>query len=217
MLYMMSDAMTALYTSSFYESILNFDAGILLWLQDVLRNDVLNVIMKIITHSVDGGMVWIALTLVLCIFPKTRKMGICAALSLIFSLIVCNGILKNVFQRIRPYEVIQGLSLLAGVDPAGDPSFPSGHTSSSFATSMAIFLASEKKQRIITVWAVVYAALVGFSRLYVGIHYPTDVIVGALVAIGLAFLAAFIGGKLYGLLPEKFKRGWKKKSDTEQK
>lgn len=204
-------AMAALYSGRFYESILSFDAGILLWLQDVLRNDVLDAVMKFITHSVDGGVFWILLTVVLLAVPKTRKWGLCAAMALILSLIVCNGILKNVFQRIRPYEVIAGLELLQGVDPANDPSFPSGHTSSSFASATAIFLASDKKYKVFTVFAIVYAALVGFSRLYVGIHYPTDVIAGALIAIGLAFLAAFLGGRLYDFLADKIKAAKEKK------
>ena len=210
MLYMMSDALTSLYSSSFYESILNFDAGILLWIQDFLRNSVLNVIMLFITHSSDAGLIWLFLTLGLCIHPKTRKLGLCAVLAMIFSLIVCNGILKNVFQRVRPYaevdgiKVIPGLSLLPGVEEAWDYSFPSGHTSYSFSTSVAIFAASEKKHKIITVWLVVFAALVGFSRLYVGIHYPTDVIAAALIATGMACLAAFLGTKLYDFLVIKF-------------
>lgn len=204
--------MAAFYETSFYEAILNWDANILLFLQNNVRNDVLDPIMKAITHSVDKGIFWIVLSVLLLIIPKTRKMGLCSAISLVLSIVICNGILKNVFDRIRPYEVIDGLKCI--VKLADDASFPSGHTSASFASAVAIFLASDRKMKKFTVWAIVYAFIVGFTRLYVGIHYPTDVFVSAFMAIILAVVATLIGEKLYDFLALKFTEMKKKKAEA---
>ena len=203
MLDLMAAAGTAaLYSSDFYQKILSFDASILLNVQEVVRNDILTPIMKFVTMLGDGGVFWIILTVVLLCIPKTRKMGLCSAISLLLSVIVCNLILKNAFARIRPYEVIDGLELI--VKRANDFSFPSGHTSASVASAVALFLASTKKQKPITVWAIPLAALIGFSRIYVGIHYPTDVFVSAVLALIFAAVATVIGTKLYDVLAEKF-------------
>ena len=119
----------ALYASDFYQKVLEFDASILLYVQEIIRNDVLTPIMKFITLLGDGGVFWIVLTVVLLCIPKTRKMGLCSAIALLLSVIICNVILKNAFARIRPYEVIEEIELL--VKRADDWSFPSGHTSAS--------------------------------------------------------------------------------------
>ena len=202
---MITGLLDGLYATEFYQNILEFDTQILIFLQEIIRNDIINPIMKIITRLGDGGVFWILLTVVLLIIPKTRKLGICSAFSLLLSVIICNVVLKNLFGRIRPYEVIDGLYLLTGIKEASDPSFPSGHTSSSFAAALSIFLASTKKQKMFTVWLLILAALISFSRLYIGIHYPTDVFASMVLSIGLAFLGTFLGKKLYDYFSEKEK------------
>ena len=202
---MITGLLDGLYATEFYQNILEFDTQILIFLQEIIRNDIINPIMKIITRLGDGGVFWILLTVVLLIIPKTRKLGICSAFSLLLSAIICNVVLKNLFGRIRPYEVIDGLYLLTGIKEASDPSFPSGHTSSSFAAALSIFLASTKKQKMFTVWLLILAALISFSRLYIGIHYPTDVFASMALSIGLAFLGTFLGKKLYDYFSEKEK------------
>ena len=196
--------MASLYTTDFYQAILNWDAGILLWIQEFIRNDFLTPVMKAITMSVDGGIFWIVLSVILICIPKTRKTGMCSALALVFSVIICNVLLKNLFGRIRPYEVIDGLNLL--VKAADDPSFPSGHTSASFAASVAMLLSSNKKSKPYAIAAVVYAFIVGFTRLYVGIHYPTDVICAAIIASAFAVPATYLGKMLYDKLAEVFRK-----------
>ena len=176
---MITGLLDGLYATEFYQNILEFDTQILIFLQEIIRNDIIN--------------------------PKTRKLGICSAFSLLLSVIICNVVLKNLFGRIRPYEVIDGLYLLTGIKEASDPSFPSGHTSSSFAAALSIFLASTKKQKLFTVWLLILAALISFSRLYIGIHYPTDVFASMALSIGLAFLGTFLGKKLYDYFSEKEK------------
>ena len=90
--------MASLYTTDFYQAILNWDAGILLWIQEFIRNDFLTPVMKAITMSVDGGIFWIVLSVILICIPKTRKTGMCSALALVFSVIICNVLLKNLLK-----------------------------------------------------------------------------------------------------------------------
>ena len=182
--------------------ILEFDSTILLWIQDVVRNPVLDVIFKFITHLGDGGVFWISLSLILCIFKKTRKAGIFALFALLFSVIVNNAILKNVIGRIRPYEIIAGLDCI--IKHAKDASFPSGHTGSSFAAGVVFLKELPKKYSIP---AFIMAVLISLSRLYVGIHYPTDVIAGAITGAALGILACVIGNLIINKIREKHPEG----------
>lgn len=173
------------------------DCNILLWIQEHLRCDFLNVIMKFITSLGNAGIIWIILTIIMLITPKYRKAGFASAVSLLFSLLVINLFMKNWIARVRPYEVISGLELLVG--KATDWSFPSGHASSSFASACCILFTGYRKEGIA---ALILAFLIGFSRLYVGIHYPSDVLCGALLGLGFAIMASFIVNKIY----KKFSR-----------
>lgn len=159
---------------------------ILLWIQEYIRNPVLTPIMKFITTLGNAGLIWICLALVLLCIKKTRKIGGTVLLALLFSLIVNNGILKNLVVRIRPYEIIDQLNLL--VAKATDYSFPSGHTGSSFAAATVMVCLLPKKY---AVPGAILAVLIAFSRLYVGIHYPTDVLVGMVDGILLGGLAVW--------------------------
>ena len=113
------------------------------------------------------------MAVVLLFFKKTRKIGIMCAVSLILSVVINNVIIKNLVARTRPYEVVEGLKLL--IAKQSDFSFPSGHTGASFAAAVVIFMKTPKKYGIP---AMRMAALIAFSRLYVGVHYPTDVLAG---------------------------------------
>lgn len=182
---------------SMIEYIANAEQNILLWLQNNMRNDILNHIMKLITSLGNGGIIWIITALVLLIPKKTRKTGIMVISGLLLSLIVNNIILKNLVARTRPYDMIAGLTSLVGIQ--SDYSFPSGHAASSFVAAVIIFKSLPKKYGIP---ALILAFLISFSRLYVGVHYPTDVIAGALIAtiIGLfvCWLEKIIEGKIIG-------------------
>lgn len=174
------------------QTIQSLDAGILLWIQQYIRNDFLTPIMCFITELGNSGIIWILITLIMLIIKKTRKVGIMSALSLIIIFIVGNVILKNAVGRIRPYEVVDGLVLL--IEKQKDLSFPSGHAASAFAVAAVMFKALPKK---IGVPALVFAIIISLSRLYVGVHYPTDVIGGVLLGTASAiFVLKFIGPKL---------------------
>lgn len=164
-----------------FESLLTLDGNILLWIQEYIRNDVLTPIMRFITTLGDAGAIWIVLALVLLCFKKTRKIGLLVGASLIGSLLVNNIVLKNLIGRIRPYEVISELQIL--IDKPLEYSFPSGHTGSSFAAGVTLFLCCPKKYGVP---ALVLAFLIAVSRLYVGVHYPTDVLGGMLTGTLIA-------------------------------
>ena len=178
------------------EGLLQLDGNILLWIQDFVRNPVLTPLMKGITHLGDHGLFWIVLTLGLLVFRKTRPVGIQCAIALVCSLLINNICLKNLVARTRPYEVVEGLELLVG--RATDFSFPSGHSGASFAAAWVLLYRLPKQWGIP---AVILAALIALSRLYVGIHYPTDVICGILTGI----LSACIAMALYRILEQRFR------------
>ena len=186
------------------DTILQLDQNILLFIQEYIRHDWMDWFWKGITHLGDFGIFWILLTIVLLIPKKTRKAGGASALALIIGTLITNVAIKNMVARIRPYEVIQELELM--IEKQKDFSFPSGHTWASFASAFAIYKCKEvfpKKWRIA---AMVLATLIALSRLYVGVHYPTDVLGGLIVGL----FSGWAGWKIEELIMKK--RAEKKKS-----
>ncbi|MBR5329096.1 MAG: phosphatase PAP2 family protein [Firmicutes bacterium] len=167
----------------------NFDFSILYWIQDHIVCDWLTPIMKGITVSGNGGILWIILCVILLCFKKTRWIGVTAAISLALVGILNNEIIKPIVERPRPF-MQQEIELL--IAAPGGFSFPSGHTASSFATAFAVFLKDKK----IGTAAVIWAALVGFSRLYFCVHFPSDVFVGMLEGILVATIVTLVIDKL---------------------
>lgn len=166
------------------ETFFQIDGNILLWIQENIRNPLLNPVMKAITHLGDAGIFWILLTVILLCFKKTRRAGIVSALALILSLVVNNLCLKNLVDRTRPYELIEGLKIL--VAKPADASFPSGHSGASFAAATAIFPWVSRRYGVPLL---ILAALIALSRLYVGVHFPTDVLAGTVIGILLGLAA----------------------------
>lgn len=160
------------------------DSSILHFIQDFLRFPVLDPLMKIYTHLGDVGLLWLILSLVLLVVPKTRKAGFLALCAMALGLLCNNIILKHLVERPRPYLVVEGLLPL--MSPPDPNSFPSGHTCAAFAAAGIWWRALPK--RWMGVVGVVLAALMGFSRLYVGVHFPTDVLMGGLVGLLCAWL-----------------------------
>ena len=160
------------------QSIQQLDGEILLLIQEHLRTDMLTPFMKSVTFLGNGGWFWILCAVVLLAVPKTRKTGYAAALSLIFGAIVTNLLLKNIVARPRPFAEIA--ALIPMITKPKDFSFPSGHTTASFAVALVMLRMLPKKFGIP---AVILAGMVAFSRLYLGVHYPGDVLGGFLVAV----------------------------------
>lgn len=171
------------------EWLLSLDGGALLWLQEAVRAPLLTALFQFYTRLGNGGLLWIALSALMLCHPKTRRAGACALLALLLGLLCTNVCLKHLVQRTRPWLVLEELvPLVAEHDPN---SFPSGHTTAAFAAG--VVWARALPWRWSRVGAVVLAVLMGFSRLYVGVHFPTDVLTGAVVGSLCALAALAIG------------------------
>lgn len=163
------------------------DGGILIWIQENIRSPLLTFVMIRITRLGDNGLIWILLTILLMIPRKTRKVSLGMAIALVMSLIVTNLMLKNSIARIRPYEVIDGLQIL--IEPQADWSFPSGHTSASMAAALVMMRMLPRKYGVP---AMTLGILIALSRLYIGVHYLSDVLGGAVIGLMCAYISLII-------------------------
>ena len=154
------------------------------------RNPYLDKIMVSITRLGDMGAVWIILIIAMMLYKKTRRVGMIAAIALGMDLIICNVIMKNLFARIRPYDINQAIILL--VKRPTDFSFPSGHTAASFSVTFAVWFAGKKNMAVAMF---VLAALIAFSRMYLYVHYPTDILGGFTVGLFTGIMANQIAKK----------------------
>ena len=159
-------------------------------IQDAIGSSFCDTFFSLITKLGDKGIFWIVLALVLLFFKKTRKAGTAMAIALILGLCVTNLGIKPLVGRIRPYAADPSIALI--IPPESEFSFPSGHTSTSFECAFVLF-AYHKEWGIA---AIVLAALIGFSRLYLMVHYPTDVLAGVLVGALIAAAACAVGNRI---------------------
>lgn len=162
---------------------MNFDMAILDLIQSNIRTGFMDAIMPFITQLGDAGLIWIILSIGLIIPKKTRKIGFVMIIALILNGIICNIILKPMLARIRPFDVNTAIKLL--INKPRDFSFPSGHTSASFTAASVLFFRKSK----LFVPSLVLAFLISFSRIYLYVHYPSDVLAGLVLGI----LCGYIG------------------------
>lgn len=167
--------------------LLELDKNILLFIQEHLRFDWLTPIMKMITTLGDTGLIWIVIAAVLLCVKKYRGTGITMAVALLIGYVIANLILKNLIGRIRPYDAVDAIQALVG--PMHDWSFPSGHSTSSIAASLVIY---KRMPKYAGIPALILGILICLSRLYLGVHYPTDVLVGVFIGTVSAFIALYI-------------------------
>lgn len=172
------------------EWIHGMDHSILSWIIDNLRHAWLDPIVILITSLGDAGAIWIVMSLILLVRPRTRRCGLAMLTALLLGVLVGNLALKNIIARPRPFAAYPDiLPLVMPIDPF---SFPSGHTLSSFCAASACFAYHRKAGAACGVLAL----LIGLSRLYVGVHYPSDVLGGILIGIILGVLATYIVNKI---------------------
>lgn len=148
-------------------------------------------LMCFVTKLGNGGMIWILLAVALLLVPKTRGSGLALAAALAADAVLCNGIMKNLFARVRPCDVNTAVELL--IPRPDDFSFPSGHTAAAFAAVTALAGTGEKK-----LWkpALLLAVLIACSRMYLYVHYPTDILGG--IAVGI--VSGYAGARCAALL-----------------
>lgn len=171
---------------------MKWEENVLLWIQDNMRNAVLDPICKAFAYLGAHGELVIAVTLLLMIIPKTRRTGCVCAVSLAATHIAINILIKPLVERPRPYDAIEGLTSLVG--PMSDSSFPSGHTGTTFGCLFVIVLMMPKRYAIP---ALCFSLFMAYSRMHLGVHYPTDVLAGALLGIGFAVLFTLIYKKKF--------------------
>ena len=163
----------------------SFDLPILDWIQANLQSGFLDTVMPIITMFGDAGIFWMVCATILLLFvAKHRRTGLGMWFAMALGLLVCNIILKPGVARMRPYDFqmeyfTKEITLIAG--GMHDFSFPSGHTIASFEACTVLMLGNRK----FGIPATILAVLIAFSRLYLYLHYPTDVI--ASIILGTAF------------------------------
>lgn len=159
------------------------ELGILNWIQMHCRTELLDGLMKLASAICDHGEVWILLAAVLLLGKRTRRTGAVLAVALALDLVCCNMLLKPLIARVRPCDVNTAVVLLTARPT--DWSFPSGHTAASMAAASALKAAGSR------LWlpALALAAVIALSRLYLYVHWPTDVLAGAILGAALGYAA----------------------------
>jgi len=197
----------------FFDKFLGFDLGVFEWVQGI-QNKFMTALMVTITTLGDEGILFIAMGLVLLFTKKYRKVGFAILIALLVMQICNNMILKDILARPRPFNLYnidpEAYALWGGegskyffpnfVHAPSSYSFPSGHTSSAFAAAFAILIYNRK----IGIPMTLFAALMGFSRIYVEVHYCTDVIAGAVVGLVYALIAALVIKLVYPYFEKLF-------------
>lgn len=187
----------------FPDFIQNWDVSVLNYIQNNIVNPVLDIFFSLVTHLGDGGIFWIAVAVLMLFFKRTRKTGIMMGAALVLGLIIGNGILKNVFGRIRPYALDDAMRTIDQllVKAPSDASFPSGHTLASFEASVVLMIRDKR----FGIPALIIAVCVALSRLYLYIHFPTDVIAGAILGTINAILGVLIVNTVWKAIEAKKK------------
>ena len=184
------------------ELIQRFDERALVWIAGHVRCGLLDPFMEVYTQLGNTGLLFIALGLALLLFRSTRKAGFSALCAMLIGLVVVNFTIKPLAARDRPWLVIENFVNLV---PEKDPnSFPSGHTNAAFAFAVAVCMAASRRWMKIT--AVCMAVAMGLSRLYVGVHFPSDVLAGALIGSLCGLSGAWAVKTVWGRLEPRLRK-----------
>lgn len=178
------------------------DFAILDWIQEYLQCSFLDTIMPAISFLGNKGWIWILIAIIMLFPKKTRSTGLTMGGGMLTGLLVGNGILKNLVQRERPCWIVEDFELL--IDNPTDYSFPSGHALSSFIAATVIYRYNRK-------WgaaAYVLASLISFSRLYLYVHFPSDILISILLGILIGDLAAWV--------QQTISQKWRARKDTKR-
>ncbi|MBR5381418.1 MAG: phosphatase PAP2 family protein [Oscillospiraceae bacterium] len=163
------------------EAISALDTAVLLFIQEHIRCGALDFIMLFFTRLGDKGAVWLLSGVILFASRQYRKRGF-DIIAVVFICGCCSELLKPVFMRPRPFAVMEQMAVLVAAPTTW--SFPSGHACAAFAAALAYAKGVKK----LAAPAYALAVLISFSRLYVGVHYPSDVLAGAVLGTVLALV-----------------------------
>lgn len=157
--------------------------AILNWIQEVFRSPFMDTIMKFITSLGYEGYLYYLMIIILLIPKKTRKFGLILGVAILFNWALANLTLKPLIARTRPYNVNTAIDII--IHKPSSYSFPSGHTAQAFTAAFAFYFSKSK----LTIPMFILAALIGFSRLYFYVHFPTDVLGGIVIGCAAAYLS----------------------------
>lgn len=165
------------------------DRQVVEYLHDNIRSDFLDKIMPKISATANLGIIWILIACIMALSPKYKKTGGVLIKALLVSTFVCNAVLKPLVDRVRPFDADERVE--SRIKEPKDPSFPSGHTMASFVAAMVIFCANP----ILGIAAFALATLIALSRLYLLVHYPSDIIIGSWLGAVIGVFSVFKFGK----------------------
>ena len=160
------------------------ELAVLDWIQAHLRCGFLDAVLPAISWTCNHGELWIILAAILLLRRRQRWTGVSLSFALVLDLLLCNMLLKPLVGRLRPFAVNAAAELL--IPPPLDASFPSGHTAVSFAAVFALKTAGSP------LWkpALALAVVIALSRLYLYVHWPSDVLGGALLGAAVGWAGA---------------------------
>lgn len=169
----------------FIEKLDIFIAG---FVSNFINTPLLDDVMVFVTRLADSGAIWIIMGALLLCFKKTRRCGFVMLLTLLCAFLISEYLVKPIFMRPRPFEVLESIRLIIP-KPSG-ASFPSSHTTISFASAMVLF----KFNRSYGIYALILAFFIAISRVYLGVHFFTDILIGALLGTAIGFISYKLGG-----------------------
>lgn len=173
-------------------------------IQSRLRGPLLDALMPPVTALGNGAVLWIAWSALLLLLPRGRRAGAAMAAGLLLEAVCCNAVLKPLVARVRPYDVNTAVQLL--IRPLTDFSFPSGHAGAAFAAASALCLSTRNRRGFwvpARLLACALALLISFSRLYLYVHYPTDVLAGAALGIAAGWCGCRIADRIFFFLDKR--------------
>lgn len=182
------------------EIIQQLDEGILFFIQEYMKNPILDRLMVFITSLGNAGFLWILVAFLLLCQKRSQKIGIPFLCAIALAMVLSDEVFKHLFSRIRPNIKFSDIPLL--IPRMSTPSFPSGHTTVGFAAAATIYHYNPRVGSA----SLTLAAMIAFSRLYLFVHYPTDVLGGILLGLATSYLVVYGVERLYSHLPNPQKK-----------
>lgn len=173
--------------------LLNIDNSILCFFSVVIKNKAFDVVMPFFSNINNNGEIWIAIAIILLINKNTevRRLGVAMLIALSLGFLLGEVALKNIIGRVRPVSEAYNYSFI--ITPPKSFSFPSGHTTSSFA-AFGVCLFNKAKYRYL---ALLLAIAIAFSRIYLHVHYPSDILGGIILGLISAKIAIYLGKNFF--------------------